>query len=112
MGGAKTKIPRKGILMLVKITRPRSLRTRAIPTVARPGEPLEELKQRVDQAVQGFRGEAVTPRFLDLENTLKAAADDACRQLLEQEANRLEADDRKAMPNKVRYHKETYRINK
>jgi hypothetical protein len=99
--------------MLVKITRPRSLRTRAIPTVARPGEPLEELKQRVDQAVQRFRDEVVTPqRFLDLENTLKAAADDACRQLLEQEANRLEADDRKAMPNKVRYHKETYRINK
>jgi hypothetical protein len=113
MGGANTKIPRKGILMLVKITRTRGLRTRAMPTVALPKEPLDELKQRLDEAVQRFRDEVVTPqRFLDLENALKAAADDACRQVLEREANRLEADDRKTLPNKVRYHKETYRINK
>jgi hypothetical protein len=99
--------------MLVKITRPHSLRTRAIPAAALPGEPLDELKQRLDETVQRFRGAAVTPqRFLDLENELKAAADDACRQILEREANHLETDDRKALPSKVRYHKDTYRINK
>jgi hypothetical protein len=99
--------------MLVKITRTRGLRTRAIPTVALPGEPLDELRNRVAEAVQRFRGEAVTPqRFLDLENALKAAAEDACRQVLEREANRLEADDGNALPRKVRYHRETYRVNK
>jgi hypothetical protein len=99
--------------MLVKITPTRCLRTRAIATVATPSEALDELKKRVDEALQRFRGEAVTPqRFLALENALRGAADDACRQVLEREANRLEADDRNAVPSKVRYHQETYRINK
>jgi hypothetical protein len=35
-----------------------------------------------------------------------------CRQVLEREANRLESADKDAAPGKVRYHKETYRINK
>ena len=35
-----------------------------------------------------------------------------CRQTYEDELNRLEPDDKKAMQNKVRYHKETYRLNK
>lgn len=39
-------------------------------------------------------------------------ADDVCRGLLEQVANGLESDDKKEVPSKVRYHKETYRINK
>jgi hypothetical protein len=99
--------------MLVKITRKRGLPTRAIPIVAVPVEPLDAFKKRHDEIVESFRSEPVTPqRFLELENALKAAADDTCRQVLEREANRLEADDKKAVPSKVRFHKETYRINK
>jgi hypothetical protein len=99
--------------MLVKITRTRCRRTRPSATVALPAEPLDELQQRVDEALQRFRGEPVTPqRFLDLENALQAAAAAACRQVLEREANRLEADDRNALPRRVRYHKASYRINK
>jgi hypothetical protein len=97
--------------MLVKITRARGGQTRA--NTATSGEPLDEFKERVEQTVQRFRGEPVTPqRFLELENALHAAADETCRQLLEQEVNRLEPDDKSALPTKVRYHKETYRINK
>lgn len=99
--------------MLVKITRPRLLRTRANATAATPGDPLDELKERVEETVQRFQGAPVTPqRFLELENELQAAADEACRQVLEREANRLESDDQSAVPSKVHYHQETYRINK
>jgi hypothetical protein len=99
--------------MLVKITRKRGLRTRAIPTVATPVEPIDAFNKRRDEIVERFRSEPVTPqRFLELENALKAAADDTCRQILEREAKRLEADDKQAVPSKVRFHKETYRINK
>ena len=96
--------------MVVKITRPRRVPTRAIAVL---GEPLDELKQRVAEAVQRFHSAAVTPRsFLDLENELAALAAEACRQVLEREANAAEPDDKRALANKVRYHKETYRINK
>jgi hypothetical protein len=99
--------------MLVKITRKRGLPTRAIPIVAAPVEPLDAFKKRHDEIVESFRSKPVTPqRFLELENALKAAADDTCRQVLEREVNRLEADDKKAVPSKVRFHNETYRINK
>jgi hypothetical protein len=99
--------------MLVKNTRARGLRTRAIATIATPGEPLDEFRNRVQQAAQRFQSELVTPQnCLALENELHAAADETCRQILERELNRLEVDDRNAMPTKVRYHKETYRINK
>jgi hypothetical protein len=55
----------------------------------------------------------VTPqRFLELENALHSAAADTCRQVLEREVNRLEPEDKHAMPGTVRYRKETYRINK
>lgn len=98
--------------MLVKITRTRCVQTRAIATVM-PGDPLDEFKKRVDDTVQRFRSGPVTPQqFLELENEFKAAADDVCRQVLEREANRLECDDKREAPGKVRYHKETYRLNK
>jgi hypothetical protein len=99
--------------MLVKITRTRSPRPRAIPTAATPGEPLDELRKRVAETVQRFQSEPVTPqRFLDFENALHAAVAETCRQVLEREVNRLEPDDKDTMPGKVRYYKETYRINK
>src|SRR5258708_14607999 len=116
-GRCITNLPREGILMVGKITRTRCRRTRATATVATsvptPCEPLDEFKIHVEGALQCFQGAPVTPqRFLDLENALHAAAAETCRQILEREANRLEPDDKNAVPSKVRYHKETYRINK
>jgi hypothetical protein len=99
--------------MVVKITRGRVVGTRALATPVAVAEPLDEFKQRVDAMVQRFRSKPVTPqRFLEFEQALHAASDEACRQLVEQEANRLEPDDQSAMPAKVRYRKATYRINK
>jgi hypothetical protein len=101
--------------MGVEITRTRHGQTREIQS---PGDPLDEFKECVAQVVQRFRSVLVTPQsFLHLENELAAGAAEVCRQLLEREANRLEPDalepDAKdALPRKVRYHKETYRINK
>ena len=96
--------------MVVKITRAHVAPPIAI---AVHGDPLDELKQRVEEAVQRFRSAAVMPRsFLNLENELAALAANACRQVLEREANGAEPDDKRALANKVRYHKETYRINK
>src|SRR5580692_754758 len=88
------QLPGKGIPMLVKITPQRGLPTRAIPVVAAPLEPLDAFQKRVAEVVERFRSDPVTPQgFLDLENALKAVADEACRQVVEREANRLEADD-------------------
>jgi hypothetical protein len=99
--------------MLVKITRTHSRRPRAIATAVTFADPLDEFKKRLTETVQRFQTEPVTPqRFLDFENALQAAAAETCRQVLEREMNRLEPDAKDAVPGKVRYHKETYRINK
>jgi hypothetical protein len=99
--------------MVVKITRGRLAPTRGIVPPAAVGEPLDDFGKRVNDVVQRFRSEAVTPqRFLELENALQAAAAETCRQVLQREANRLESDDRRVLPGKVRFRKETYRINK
>ena len=97
--------------MVVKFTPRGVLSARAISPIA--ANPLDEFVRGVDESVQHFRREPVTPqRLLEFENVLKNAADCVCRQLLECEVNRLESDDKKEMPGKVRYQKETYRINK
>jgi hypothetical protein len=99
--------------MLVKITRSHGVQTSANTAPARPDDPLDEFKKHVEEIVSHFRGAAATPqRFLQLENGLQAAATEACRQILEGEANRLEPEHKSAASPKVRYHKETYRINK
>ena len=101
--------------MVLKITRSQAGAASAVvmPTGSTPAEPVDELQRRLDALVQDFRSEPATPqRFLELEQALHAAATQMCRQVLEREANRLEPDDRRAVPAKVRYRKETYRINK
>ena len=101
--------------MLINITGGRGRATRAVatPVAPVPAAPLDAFEQRLDAIVERFRSETPTPqRFLELEQALHAAAQETCRQVLEQEANRLEPDDRQAMPNKVRYRKESFRINK
>jgi hypothetical protein len=96
--------------MVIQSTRARLVPTSATATVV---DPLDDFQERVNQCVQRFRSAAVTPRsFLDLENELAALAADACRQVLEREANRLEPEDQQAVVRKVRYHRETYRLNK
>jgi hypothetical protein len=102
--------------MVVKLTPTEPLRTRpdaTAETLALSGGPLDEFKNHVQAIVQRFQSAPVTPqRFLELENELKTAAQNACRQILEQEANRLEPEDKAALPGRVRYHQETYRLNK
>lgn len=97
--------------MVVKHT-PRS----AAPTSATApaaDEPVDAFRQQVDDIVARFRAESVTPqRFLEFENALHAAATATCRRVVEREANRLEDDDRRALPGRIRYRKETFRINK
>jgi hypothetical protein len=106
----KPNSQRKGILMAVQFTREPLV---PIAGIADSRAPLDELRERVERAVQRFRSVPVTPQsFLDLENELDRLTKDACRQILEQEANRAEPDDKKAVPGKVRYHKQTYRLNK
>ena len=97
--------------MLVKNTQWPSVQTSANATAA--ADTLDAFRKQVQEIVERFRAEAVTPlRLLKLENELHATAMEACRCVVEQEANRLEGDDKRALPGKVRYHKETYRINK
>src|SRR5215510_4438202 len=97
--------------MVVKNTQGPVAATRAASTAA--DDPTDAMRSRIGEIVERFRAGAVTPqRFLELENEILAAATEACRCFLEREANRLEADDRREMPGRVRYRKETYRINK
>jgi len=78
--------------MVVKITQQRGLRTEASGG-ATPTEPLDAFQKRMTEVVERFRSAPVTPqRFLELENALHAAAAEVCRQVVEREANRLEAD--------------------
>lgn len=99
--------------MVVKNTKRPFAQTGAIATAATTGEPLDAFRNDVEEAVQRFQAEPVTPqRFLELENALHAVAMNACRRVLEQEANRLESDDKRTMPGKVRHRQETYRLNK
>ncbi len=106
--------------MVVKVTRSRRGSTRAIATpMVTPApavasvDPTEGFRRRVDEAVRHFHSAPVTPqRLLDFENELAAIGNDTCRQVLEREVNGLEPDDKRELPNKVRYHKTTYRINK
>ena len=82
--------------MVVKNMQRRMVPTRAIATAAAPGEGVKSFDEQVDEVVQRFRGAAVTPqRFLELENALHAAAMAVCRSVVEQEVNRLEADDKR-----------------
>jgi hypothetical protein len=96
--------------MLAKFTRFGVAETREI---AEPGDPVAEFAERLEGCFRQFRNEPVTPpNVLALENALGQLANDLLRQVLEEELNRLEIDDKKKVPAKVRYDKQTYRINK
>jgi hypothetical protein len=73
----------------------------------------ERLRQRVREYQQKFQARSATPlSCFDFEKELKMALDEAGRELMEEALGRLESADKKQAAHKVRYHKETYRINK
>jgi hypothetical protein len=73
----------------------------------------ERLRQRAQKCWQKFQAQPATPlHFHELEKELRAACDEAGRQFLEENLNRLEAADKAEAAPRLRYHKETYRINK
>ena len=97
--------------MPVKFTRPRFVSTREIPA---PSDPWDAFKENVEACRQRFRGRPVTlTEHLGVRQTnFKRWPRQCADKRTKTELNRLEPDDKKAMPNKVRYHKETYRLNK
>src|SRR6202167_849164 len=96
--------------MLAKFTCSGVVETREI---VEPRDPAVEFTERLDGRCRQFRSEPITPASaLAVENDLAQLANDVLRQVLERELNRLESDHEKEMPAKIRYHKQTYRINK
>jgi hypothetical protein len=96
--------------MPIKFTRSRVVSTRDIST---PGDADDGFAKGAEECKQRFRSTPVTPQStLDFEKELDALAKEACRRIFEGEVNRVEPDDKKAMPSKVRHHRETYRLNK
>lgn len=96
--------------MLVKFSRSGIVETRE---VAEPNDSLAEFAAGVQDRCRQFQSQPATPAsVLALENDLAQLAFDVARQTLERELNRLESEHKKEMPAKVRYHKQTYRINK
>src|ERR1700737_880945 len=76
-------------------------------------DPLQRLRTSIEQRLQQFRHAPVTPKTaFDLEQDLKQLFDLAGAAILQQEFNRLEPDDKQAVPPKVRYHRQIYRRNK
>jgi hypothetical protein len=99
--------------MLVQNTLGPIASARATTTVADASEPIDAFRDSVAEIVENFRTGPVTPqRFLELENSLHAAALEACRRVLEREANGAEADDKRAQSGRISFRKQTFRINK
>jgi hypothetical protein len=77
------------------------------------GDAFDRLRRKVGEVFGRFRDHPVTPgSAYDLEMQLKTAFEATARDLLEEEWNRLEPDNKQAAPPRIRYQKETYRINK
>ena len=73
----------------------------------------DRLRQRVQERLQQFHARPLAPlSCYELEKELKTAFAEAGRELLQEELGRLEPADKQQAAPKVRYHKETYRINK
>jgi hypothetical protein len=77
------------------------------------GDLFDRLRQRVQERRQDFREGPVSPQAAyALEKDLQTLLDAAGRDLLQEEFNRLEPDDRKQAAPRVRSQKATYRLNK
>src|ERR1700676_2331895 len=91
--------------------------TRTTATTARdvlPGpDVFDRLRQRVQECQREFHARSATPpSCYDFEKELKTALADVGRELMEVALGCLESADRKQAAPRVRYHNETYRINK
>ena len=73
----------------------------------------ERLQQRVQEIRRKFRNHLVNPAgTYQLEKDLKAALDEAGREILEDQLNQVEPAEKQSAAAKVRFHKATFRINK
>src|SRR5712691_896018 len=93
--------------------------TQSIPAPATPAtapalhDILTRLHVQLEERLCLFRDGPVTPAaFHALEQALQGTFDAAARDIVEQELNSLEPQDKEQTAPKVRYHKETYRRNK
>lgn len=92
-----------------------STRTKAATARAESqgGDVFDRLREQVQERLQQFRDQPTTPpSAYDLEKDLKTLVDGLARTLLEEEYNRLEPKDKDQAAPRVRYHKQTFRINK
>lgn len=77
------------------------------------GDVWRTLRTRVEEALRQFEADPPTPATVyGLEKELRAAFDAAGRALLEEAFHRREPATRDQAAPKVRYHRETYRLNK
>ena len=77
------------------------------------GDLFDRLRQQVQQRLQAFRHDPVTPlAAFALEKDLKGLLDEVGRQLLQEEFQRLEPADKAQVDPRVRFQKGTYRLNK
>src|SRR5437868_6296531 len=77
------------------------------------GDVFAQLRTRVEELRQQFEASPPTPAAAyTLEKELQAAFDEAGRSLLEETFNRREPAARDKATPRVRYHKQTYRLNK
>jgi hypothetical protein len=100
---------------MAKLTRtPVTVASEETANAETPGLDLfDRLRQRAQQCRQKFRGQAVTPLAVyEMEKEMRAALDEAGQEWLAEELNSVEAADKAQAAPRVRYHKETYRINK
>jgi hypothetical protein len=77
------------------------------------GDCFEQLRAQVQERLQQFRRQPVTPlAAYELEKALKALVEATARDVLQEEFNRLEPADKAETAAKVRYRGASYRINK
>src|SRR2546430_32095 len=77
------------------------------------GDGWAQLRTRCEQLQRQFEASPATPAAVyTLEKELRAALDAAGRPLLEETLNRRESAAKAEVAPRVRYHKQTYRINK
>src|SRR4051794_17355576 len=87
--------------------------TPAAAREAATGDLFTQLRRRIDELQRQFAASPVTPATAStLEQELRSALDEAGRRFLEQTLNGGEPTAKDQVTPRVRYHKQTYRINK
>ncbi len=109
VGRFTTSLPRKGIIRS-SLPGHASFRQEKIPA---PSDPCDAFKTDVEECRQRFRSRPVTPQsnLAFGKRTWGCWPRKCAGQAYEDELNRLEPDDKKEVPSKARYHRETYRLN-